>query len=301
MSDAPTFDLQSHSLHSDGALSPTEVVAIAAGAGVELLALSDHDTVAGVDEALAAGETHGVRVVPTAEISAVHNAYEDLHVLGYCIDHHDEQFLERLETFRADRETRASRMADALRELGFTVDESLLEARAATGKPIGRPHLAAAVIAHPDNAERLDNEGRADVSPFIEAYLIPGRAGYRPRTFPSVRDAIGVIKEAGGVAVWAHPFWDLDDTEEVLATIDMFRGWGVDGVEVFYPVHTEEQTRAIAEKCATEGLLMTGSSDYHGPEHRVFSAFRAHDLHGLEPALGRIADGGDGVSAPTTG
>jgi predicted metal-dependent phosphoesterase TrpH len=299
VADAPTFDLQSHSLHSDGALSPTEVVALAAGAGVELLALSDHDTVAGVDEALAAGETHGVRVVPTAEISAVHNAYEDLHVLGYGIDHHDAHFLERLEAFRADRGTRASRMAEALRELGFTVDESVLDARAKTGKPIGRPHLAAAVIAHPDNAERLEQEGRADVSPFIEAYLIPGRAGYRPREFPSVREAIELIKETGGVAVWAHPFWDLDDTEEVIATIDLFRGWGVDGVEVFYPVHSEEQTRAIAEKCAAEGLLMTGSSDFHGPEHRLFSGFRAFDLYGLEPNLGPIAAAGGGASTRT--
>ena len=300
MSDAPKFDLQSHSLHSDGALSPTEVVAIAAGAGVELLALSDHDTVDGVDEALAAGEAHGVQVVPTAEISAVHNAYEDLHVLGYLIDHHDEQLLERLKAFRADRETRASNMAQALRELGFAVDESLLEARASTGKPVGRPHLAAAVIAHPDNAERLEAEGRADVSPFIEAYLIPGTEGYRPRTFPSVKDAIEVIKAAGGIAVWAHPFWDLADTEEVIATIDLFRGWGIDGVEAFYPVHSEEQTRAIAEKCAEHGLLTTGSSDFHGPEHRLFSGFRAFELHGFEPELGPIASPNGTASARGT-
>jgi 3',5'-nucleoside bisphosphate phosphatase len=297
VSDAPTFDLQSHSLHSDGALSPTEVVGIAASAGVELLALSDHDTVDGVDEALAAGEQHGVRVVPTAEISAVHNAYEDLHVLGYLIDHHDLHLLERLRAFRADRETRAHNMAEALRELGFAVDESLLEARAATGKPVGRPHLAAAVIAHPDNAERLEAEGRADVSPFIEAYLIPGTAGYRPRTFPTVQEAIDLIKSAGGVAVWAHPFWDLSETEEVLATIDLFKVWGIDGVEAFYPVHSEEQTRAIAEKCAAEGLLTTGSSDFHGPEHRVFAGFRAFELYGLEPNLGPIAANGGAASA----
>jgi predicted metal-dependent phosphoesterase TrpH len=289
VSDAPNFDLQSHSLHSDGALSPTEVVGIAAGAGVELLALSDHDTVDGVDEALAAGQEHGVRVVPTAEISAVHNEYEDLHILGYLIDHHDPHLLERLKAFRADRETRATNMAQALRELGFVVDESLLEARAATGKPVGRPHLAAAVVSHPDNAARLEAEGRTDISPFIEAYLIPGTPGYRPRTFPTVREAIEVIKAAGGIAIWAHPFWDLAETEEVLATIDLFRGWGIDGVEAFYPVHSAEQTRAIVEKCSEHGLLTTGSSDFHGPEHRVFAGFRAFELYGLEPVLGPIA------------
>jgi predicted metal-dependent phosphoesterase TrpH len=243
----------------------------------------------GVDEALAAGEQLGVSVVPTAEISAVHNEYEDLHILGYRIDHHDEHLLERLKAFRADRETRASNMAQALRELGFAVDESLLEARAATGKPVGRPHLAAAVVAHPDNAMRLEAEGRTDVSPFIEAYLIPGRAAYKPRTFPTVQEAIEVIKAAGGVAVWAHPFWDLSETEEVVATIDLFRGWGIDGVEAFYPVHSAEQTRAIAEKCEQHGLLTTGSSDFHGPEHRIFASFLAFDLHGFEPNLGRIA------------
>jgi predicted metal-dependent phosphoesterase TrpH len=291
VADAPTFDLQSHSLHSDGVLSPAEVVATAAGAGVELLALSDHDTVAGVEEALAAAAEHGIAVVPAVELSAVHDSYEDLHVLGYRLDHHEPRLLERLEAFRADREGRAGRMAQALRDLGFTVDESLLEARAAAGKPVGRPHLAAAVIAHPDNAERLAAEGRADVSPFIEAYLIPGTPGYRPRTFPTVEEAIALIQEAGGVAVWAHPFWDLADTADVLATVDRFVRWGLDGVEVFYPTHDREQTLALATKCADEALLMTGSSDFHGPEHRVFSGFRAFHLHGLEPRLGRIAPG----------
>ena len=101
--DTPTFDLQSHSTHSDGALPPSEVVARAAAAGVELLALSDHDTVAGVPEALAAAREHGIRLSPAAELSSVHGEHEDLHILGYEIDPADPVLLAALEDFRADR------------------------------------------------------------------------------------------------------------------------------------------------------------------------------------------------------
>src|SRR3954469_1685618 len=100
---APTFDLQAHSTHSDGALPAAEVVARAAAAGVELLALSDHDTVAGVAEAAAAAREHGIRLAPAAELSSVHGQHEDLHILGYEIDPADPALLAALEDFRADR------------------------------------------------------------------------------------------------------------------------------------------------------------------------------------------------------
>ena len=241
---APAFDLQSHSLHSDGELPAAQVVENAALAGVELLALSDHDTVDGVDEALAAGAVHGVRVVPATEISAVDGEYEDLHVLGYGIDHRSALLGERLLDARADRERRADAMSDRLRELGFEVDPAPIEARKAAGKPVGRPHLAAAVLAHPANAERLAEEGHSDVSSFIPAYLIQGKPGYVARSHPTVEEAISWIHEAAGVAVWAHPFWDVDDSGEVCASIDRYRAAGLDGVEVFYTSHTREQTAA---------------------------------------------------------
>ena len=291
MPEAPTFDLQSHSTHSDGHLPAAEVVALAAAAGVELLALSDHDTVDGVDEALAAAREHGIRVVPTSELSSIDGEYDDLHVLGYGIDHHDPVLLARLEEFRADRNARAGRMTTALRELGFEVDEDVLAKRRAAGKPIGRPHLAQAVISHPANTQRLREEGRDDVSPFIEAYLIPGRPGFRGRTMPTVEEAIGVIHDAGGIAVWAHPFWDLDSDAEVLGAIERFVGFGLDGVEAFYVTHTEAQTQLVADECARRGLLATGSSDFHGPEHRLFSRFRAFQLFDREPNLGPIGSG----------
>ncbi len=285
---APRFDLQAHSLHSDGLLPPAEVVARAAAAGVDLLCLSDHDTVAGVDEALVAGDREGVIVVPGTEISAVDGGYEDLHVLGYRIDPSDPLLLDRLRGAREDRGRRADAMRERLTGLGFAIDPALLEERRAAGKPIGRPHLAAAVIAHPDNADRLAAEQVEDVSDFIPAYLIQGRPGYEARSHPTVAQAIEWIHAAGGVAVWAHPFWDVADPAEVLAAIDRYAALGLDGVEAFYVTHDRDQTLLLADRCAELGLLTTGSSDFHGPEHRLFSRFAAFDLHGRDPVLGVI-------------
>jgi 3',5'-nucleoside bisphosphate phosphatase len=291
---APRFDLQSHSTHSDGTLAPAEVVQRAAQAGVELLALSDHDTMAGVAEALAAGERAGISVVTAVEISAVDAAGtpRELHILGYRIDHSDPALAERLARFLGDREQRTMRMAAGLRELGLELDEHELDARRTAGEPIGRPHLAQAVLACPANAERLRVEGIDDVGSLIGAYLVEGRPAFRLREIPTVAQAVDTIHQAGGVAVWAHPFWDLEDPEEALATIDRFRALGIDGVEAFYLTHTREQTELLAEHCRTLGLLTTGSSDFHGPDNRLFNRFLAFETYDIEPDLGPIAPGG---------
>ena len=243
--DPPTFDLQSHSLHSDGALSPHEVVARAAAAGVELLALSDHDTVGGVEEAVEAAGEHGIRVVSAVEISAVDRGGQDLHILGYGVDHHDPAFGERLHGYRADRDRRAWAMVDALRELGFALDDEGLRRRQADDESIGRPHIAEAIVAHPGNRARLRNQGRNDPSSFLKGYLIEGRPAFRPRERPSVAEAIESIHDAGGWAIWA-------------------------------------------DRCAELGLLCTGSSDFHGPNHRAFYRFRAFSTFGWEATLGPI-------------
>lgn len=288
---APTFDLQSHSVHSDGALPPAAVVARAAQAGVELLALTDHDTVDGVGAARAAGREHGVGISPAAELSAVHGLHEDLHVLGYEIDPDDRGLRDALTSFRADRARRVEAMADRLRELGFALVEDELDARRHSGEPLGRPHLAAAVLRHPANAERLRDEGIGGPSDLFPAYLVPGSPGYVRRTRPTVAEAIAVLHAAGGVAVWAHPFWDIEDPPATLGALERFAAEGLDGVECFYPTHTREQTALLHEACAARGLLSTGSSDFHGPEHELHNAFRAFSLFGLEPDLGPIGRG----------
>jgi 3',5'-nucleoside bisphosphate phosphatase len=286
------FDLQSHSTHSDGALPAAEVVARAGAAGVELLALSDHDTVSGVSEAIAAGERLGVHVVSAVEISAVDAGSpvpRELHILGYDIDHTGAVITARLGDFLADREHRTLRMRDALRDVGFELDEAEIDARIAEGKPIGRPHLAGAVLRAPANAERLQSEQIDDVGSLIRGYLIEGKSAFRLRETPTIAEAVEAIHEAGGVAIWAHPFWDISDPEEVLSSIDRFVALDIDGVEAFYITHTRENTELLASRCAELGLLTTGSADFHGPENRQFSQFMAFDTFGIEPNLGPIA------------
>ena len=133
----PTFDLQSHSVHSDGALAAADVVAHAAAAGLELMALTDHDTVDGVAEALRAAREHGLRCSPGAELSSVSGEFEDLHVCGYELRHDDPELRATLADFRADRGRRIWAMADRLEELGFRLDRSELQAREAAGSRSG--------------------------------------------------------------------------------------------------------------------------------------------------------------------
>ena len=129
----------------------------------------------------------------------------------------------------------------------------------------------------------------SDPGRLLEAYLIPGAPAYRRRTTPTVQEAIDVIHAAGGLAVWAHPFWDLDEDAAVLETTARFAAMGIDGVECFYITHTEAQTRLAAGAASANGLLTTGSADFHGPSHHQFSRFGAFSTYDLEPRLGAIA------------
>jgi 3',5'-nucleoside bisphosphate phosphatase len=262
------------------------VVRAAANAGVELLALTDHDTVSGVAEALEAAESAPLRLVPAAELSALHGDYEDFHVCAYEIDHTSPALEQALEDFRKDRDARAHKMTAKLGDLGFAIDDELLDERRRSGRPIGRPHIAAAVLADSNNDKRLEHEGIDDVGGLIERYLVPGAPAYLPRTRPTVAEAIKLIHDAGGLAVWAHPFWDLSEIPAVRRTLTAFIDAGLDGVEAFYPQHTEAQVKALVEAADEYDLLTTGSSDFHGPEHRLFNRFRAFDLYGFAPRLG---------------
>src|SRR5918995_3081023 len=288
MPTAPTFDLQAHSRHSDGVLEAAEVVERAAAAGVELFALTDHDTADGVPEAAARARELAVRFSPAAELSAVHGGHEDLHILGYELDVADRDLIAILEDYRGDRARRIAAMAGRLRELGFELDDAPLVARRQAGKPIGRPHLADAVLAHPANAQRLADEGIHGKDGLFPPYLVPGATAYVARSRPTVAEAIEVIHAAGGVAVWAHPFWDVAAPEEAIATLETFVAAGLDGVECFYVTHTEAETRLLYDVARRHGLLTTGSTDFHGPEHGRFSAFCGFDVHGLTPELGPI-------------
>ena len=275
-----SFDLQCHSSSSDGKLLPAAVMQQAADDGMELVSLTDHDTIEGVAEARAAAERLGMRFSNGTELSSVEGPHSDLHVCGYELDITDSTLIDALEDFSADR----------LEELGVTVDRTVLAERKAAGQPIGRPHIADAVLDHPANKERLESEGITDKNSFFPNYIIPGAKAFVQRTRPTVSDAIDVIHAAGGVAIWAHPFWDLDDAAEVIETIERFKSYGVDGIEVFYPTHTEEHTRILFETCERLGLLKTGSADFHAPDHARFNRFGAFELYGFEPDLGPIGE-----------
>jgi predicted metal-dependent phosphoesterase TrpH len=263
------IELQSHSTHSDGQLAPAGVVAEAAKAGVTTLALTDHDAVAGVPEAEEAGRRLGVEIVPAVEMSCVHEYAEDLHICGYWVDL--EKIEPTCERAQGERRARAGEIVENLRGFGFelTLDDAIREAGGADS--IGRPHIAKAAGA------------TGDLGPFFEEYLVPGAKAFVPRRWPSAEQAIGLIREAGGVAVIAHPYWDISEPAEV---DDLVRSLGADGVETFYPTHSEAQTKHLLDLCAELDLVPTGSSDYHGPTHKTFAKFGAYETYGLgEPQV----------------
>jgi len=263
------IELQSHSTVSDGQLAPAGVVEEAAKAGVTTLALTDHDGVAGVPEAAEAAERLGIELVPAIEMSCVHPYAEDLHVCGYWIDL--EAMAPICERAQEERRTRAGEIVENLRREGFelTLEDAIREAGDADS--IGRPHIAKAAGA------------TGDLGPFFEEYLVPGAKAFVPRRWPDAAQAIELIRGAGGVAVIAHPYWDISDRGEVE---DLIRSLRPDGVETFYPPHTEEQTAHLLGLCEELGMVATASSDYHGPTHKTFSKFGDYETYGLgEPQV----------------
>jgi 3',5'-nucleoside bisphosphate phosphatase len=263
------IELQSHSTVSDGQLQPSEVVAEAAKAGVTTLALTDHDAIAGVGEAQAAAERLGVELVPAIEMSCVHEYAEDLHVCGYWIDL--AKIAPACERAQHERVTRAGEIVEKLRGEGFDLHLEDAVREAGDALSIGRPHIARAAGAS------------GDLGPFFEEYLVPGAKAFVPRRWPTAEQAIALIREAGGIAVIAHPYWDISEPSEV---DDLIRSLGANGVETYYPTHSKEQTEHLLELCAELGLVPTASSDYHGPTHKTFAEFGSYDTYGLgEPQV----------------
>ncbi len=263
------IELQSHSTVSDGQLAPAAVVEEAAAAGVTTLALTDHDAIAGVAEAAEAAERTGIELVPAIEMSCVHEYAEDLHICGYWVDLG--KIAPACERAQHERVTRAGEIVEKLRGEGIALHLEDAVREAGDALSIGRPHIARAAGA------------TGDLGPFFERYLVPGASCFVPRRWPSAEQAIELIRAAGGVAVIAHPYWDIDDPDEV---DDLIRSLGADGIETFYPTHDREQTAHLLELCEELGLAPTASSDYHGPTHKTFSRFGAYETYGLgEPQV----------------
>ena len=257
------IELQSHSTVSDGELEPAGVVEAAAAAGVTTLALTDHDAVDGLDEAAEAARSAGIDLVPAAEISCGHPVAEELHMLGYWVDTGEiAKFCRRAQE---ERIKRAEEIIGNLNAAGVEVTLEGAIAQAGDAASVGRPHIAMAA-------------GATEMKPFFERYLIPGTPTFVPRRWPTTPEAVELIHEAGGAAVLAHPFWDLDDPQTVADLVDEL---DLEGVEVFYPSHTREQVAFLVDLCSVRGLAMTASSDFHGPGHKMFSRFGAYETFGL--------------------
>jgi len=240
-------DLHMHSTASDGSRSPEDVVAAAASTGLFAIALTDHDTIAGIQAARDAGERAGLRVITGVELSAVENDVET-HVLGLHLS--DLSELERqLEGLRGMRVARATAMVARLNTLGVSITmEDVLQH--AAGGAVGRPHVARAIIA---------KGFAADFRQAFERYLGNGRAAYVAKDKLSLGDAIAIIHRAGGIAILAHP-GSLGTRERVAALAHI----GLDGLEVLHPSHSWDDSQRLDALASEFQLVRSGGSDWHG-------------------------------------
>jgi len=247
------IDLHLHSHASDGHLPPTAVVDAAAAGGLDVIALTDHDTVAGVREAIEAARERPIRVIPGIEVSTRHGEAE-LHILGYFVDPDAESLLRHQEGSHHRRTDRMRRMVGKLQEQGIPVEyEDVIREAGPDAASIGRPHLARALLA--GGHTRYYGEA-------FERFLADGRSAFVQTEFPTVREAIDMIHAAGGVAVWAHPPMDVFDRE-----IRTFAEWGMEGVECFRPNTSPGDSLFLETAARNLGMFPTGGSDWHGP-HR---------------------------------
>lgn len=242
-------DLHVHSTASDGTVRPGELVALALAAGIDVLALADHDSVEGIGEATSAAASAELMLIPAVELSTVADGGTDAHILGYFIDHTDPDLLAHLADLRAARLRRAEAMVGALSRAGYAVTlEAVLEL--SDGGAVGRSHVARALV----------SAGHAsDVADAFRRLIGHGRPFYVRKDVRTPEEAIEIITSAGGLAVIAHPgVTGADELLEPLAHA------GLAGVEAFHADHSEEQREHYASWARAQGLLVTGGTDFHG-------------------------------------
>lgn len=250
------YDLHSHSTASDGSLSPTDLVNRAASKGVDVLALTDHDNTAGIEEAQQAARSLSVDVVPGVEISVTWNGVT-VHVLGLGVDPECEALQAGLKKLREFRHWRAEEIGRRLQKAG--IDNALQGAkRFASGNLISRTHFALHLV---------EQQHAKDVRDVFKKFLVHNKPGYVPGQWTQLQSAVAWIHEAGGQAVIAHPVrYRLTNTrlKQLLAE---FKQYGGDGLEVVSSSHSADQCRAMAEYAKQFEFFASCGSDYHGPEH----------------------------------
>lgn len=252
----PGIDLHVHTTASDGSLSPTDLVHLAASLGLSALAVTDHDTIGGLAEAQVAATAVGLELVPGVELSVEDEAGR-FHLLGYLFDPNNKEFAETLSRIRVSRAARNEQMAQKMAELGLPVTMDDVRAEAgAEADVIARPHFAQALI----------KKGIVhSVKEAFDKYLATGKPLYQPKEVLTPKQAIALIHQAGGVAIMAHPgLVPLSEESMVTRVESLAREAGLDGLEAFYSQHSSTETARFLVLAERNGLLVTGGSDFHG-------------------------------------
>jgi predicted metal-dependent phosphoesterase TrpH len=241
-------DLHVHTICSDGLRTPTQAVEEAHRAGLQALSLTDHDTVDGLPEARESGARLGVEVVTGTELSA-HIKEREVHILGYCFDWQDPGMNATLNQVHQRRYERGIAIIERLNDLGMgvTIEEVLNQAK---GSPLGRPHIAAAMV----DRGLVNSKDEA-----FTRYIGDRGPAYSPKPYTAAAEVIALIHRAGGVAVLAHPGNSLPEAI-IVQLIDS----GLDGIEVFHPAHQPSQIEYYMQLVGRYSLLMSGGSDSHG-------------------------------------
>ncbi len=249
------IDLHLHTTASDGALSPPELVFEARAAGLSIISITDHDTIAGCDAARAAARDAGVELVPGIEISAVADG-RDVHVLGYFIDTTSAELIAFLDRQREDRVRRVRRMGERLAAIGVPIDVDPILADAAAGRSVGRPQVATVLAAA--GHVRTRNEA-------FDRFLGFGGPAFVPREGTLPEDVIAILHASGGVASLAHPGIVRRDH-----LIPALAAAGLDAIEARHSDHDEATEARYRAEARARGLLVSGGSDFHGPTgHRI--------------------------------
>lgn len=247
-------DLHAHSTASDGTYSPAGIVQLAKEIGLRAVALTDHDTVAGIAEALDAGQKLGVEVLPGIEISADYES-TGAHVLGYLVDPNSPALQEVIDWFVAERETRNQAIVDKLAADGFPISIPELKAKF-PHTMLGRPHIGQLLV---------EKGCVGSVTEAMDRWLWDGQPYFMPRQHLPAADAIRLIRKAGGVAVIAHPLEYGYDKKGVERLIQTGCELGAGGVECHYSGYTPEEEAMLESFATARGMVITGGSDFHGP------------------------------------